>query len=103
MTAQAAAPATTCDYSDEQLRAAWRRYKLRSWPATFEEAMADPVCSRLVRLHAAHIAHPSTTPGAIPGPTVAPGAAPTPRPRFAAPPPGWVDHKRAAAGDRDDD
>lgn len=86
--------------TDEQLRAAWLVCKLRTWPATFEEAMADAQYSRLVRLNARRIDQPCK-----PAPLDPYGrwAALTTRPRFAPPPPGWVDHKRAAAGDRDDD
>lgn len=99
------APAATAEYTDEQLRLAWRVCKLRTWPATFEEAMEDATYSRLVRLHAWHIAHPSKKrqpAAAAPGAAHCP-AAPAPRPQLPSRPPGYVDHKRAAAGDRDDD
>jgi hypothetical protein len=85
-------------YTDEQLRAAWRIYKLPTWPATFEEAMADELLSRLVRLHASHMVHPRRAAAPTPCPRPAIGA----QRHFTALPPGWVDHKRAAAGDRDD-
>lgn len=86
--------ATAPAYTDEQLRAAWAACRLR---CTFEEAMADPVRARLVRLNAWHLAHPNHR--------RQPARAPVPQPRrlFVAPPPGFVDCKRAAAGDRDDD
>jgi hypothetical protein len=92
--------ATASDYTDEQLQAAWKVCRLDSWPSTFEAAMADPICARLVRLHAWHIAHPRKAPAAA-----APAACPAPTARpllFLSHPPGYVDHKRAAAGDRDD-
>lgn len=98
MTAQAATPR---EYSDQQLRAAWAACKRPTWPATFEEAMADATHARIVHLHAWLMARPSKAKGA---PAASIGTPPpAPRPRFAAPPPGYVDHKRAAAGDRDDD
>jgi hypothetical protein len=90
----------TADYSDEQLRAAWLACKGLSWPATFEEAMADPVRSNLVRLHAWRIAHPRTP---APRPAAAPPEAAPPQLNSSfSPPPGYVDLKRAASGDRDD-
>ncbi len=97
MTAQAATPR---EYSDQQLRAAWSRCKRPSWPETFEAAMADPTHSRIVHLHAWLMARPNKAKGAPAAPLDTPP--PAPRPRFAAPP-GYVDHKCAAAGDRDDD
>jgi hypothetical protein len=86
----------------EELQRAWAHCcrANRNWPATFEEAMADPVRSRLVRLTAKH------PPRAIRTPAAAPPAAPL-REQTA-----WrghshriapFDRKRAAAGDRDDD
>ena len=85
-------------YTDDQLRAAWAACRLRTWPQTFEATMADPTRARLVRLHAGHQARCAAKPtqGA---PTAAPNRSPAPFiPSY---PPGYVDHKRAAAGDRD--
>ena len=99
-------PATAADYTDEQLRAAWVVVKRESWPPTFEAAMEDATYSRLVRLHAWILANPSKQRHAAPPPdSRCPAAAaptPTPRPFVLTSPPGYVDRKRAAAGDRDD-
>lgn len=93
------------EYTDEQLYAAWKAVKLRSWP-TFDECMGDAQYSRLVKLQAWRNAHPSKpSDAATPTPTPCPAAVRPPQQRqfFLAPPPGFVDRKRAAAGDRDDD
>ena len=42
------------DHSEDALRAAWVRRKRRAWPDTYEEAMTDPLYSRLVRMEAEH-------------------------------------------------
>jgi hypothetical protein len=89
-----AAPAA--DYSDEQLRAAWAACRRPTWPASFEEAMTQPLCAAQVRLQAWHWAR------VPPQPAIA-APAPVRRLRATVLPPGFVDHKRAAAGDRDDD
>jgi hypothetical protein len=79
--------------TEQELRAAWHvcRARARSpWPDTFEQAMADATLSRLVRITALHPQRghrPAPAPAAI-----------TARRR-----PAFFDHKRAAAGDRDDD
>lgn len=88
--------AQAADYSDEQLRAAWTACRRPAWPRTFEEAMADTVYAALVRHRAWRAAHPAT-------PAIVRRPAPTARPPLLQMPAGWVDHKRAAAGDRDDD
>jgi len=81
-----------------ELRAAWaamrHRAVFRHWPDDFDAVMADPVACRLVRLeatgHRVAAAHRSERPER----------------RAASPPlpvaPPFYDHKRAAAGDRDD-
>lgn len=103
-----AAPAVAADaaqYSDAQLRAAWQACRRRTWPASFEAAMQDPLCSRIVRLHAWLRARPrrAATPADATCTTVrrpaaqAARAAPAPTPRPA------IDRKRAASGERDDD
>lgn len=61
--------------------------------------MADPIRARVVTLHAAHLAHQAPAPR--PAPTDRRHTAPR-LPALLAPPPGYVDFKRAAAGDRDD-
>lgn len=84
---------TAREHTDAQLRAAWRVYKLSTWPATFEEAMADKLYSRLLHVHATHMAHQRQPAAAAPSP-----AHPLPYlPRRT-----WFDGKRAAAGDGDD-
>lgn len=87
-----AAPA---DYSDEQLRAAWAACRRPTWPASFEQAMADQTCAALVRLQAWLATRARSA--------VIVRYAPKRRSRITTLPDGFVDHKRAAAGDRDDD
>jgi hypothetical protein len=81
----------------EELRSAWQQCVARRrsvWPATFDEAMADPLLSRLVRITALHPPRASTKQrlraGSVPAPRVPLTSRTT------------VDRKRAAAGDRDD-
>jgi hypothetical protein len=94
---------TAADYTTEQLLAAWRTCRLPSWPPSFDAAMADPARQRLIVLHAWLDAHPrkakATGTATAPVPCPAPSARPL---LFLSHPPGYVDHKRAAAGDRDD-
>lgn len=85
---------------DEHLQAAWRHVRAIGWPATLDEALQDPSRGPAVRAYAKVLARRATRPCA-PEPRPALRCAPLPPPR--AQPPGWVDHKRAAAGDRDDD
>lgn len=94
-------PSSEC--TGEQLRAAWAAYRRDTWPPTFEEAMADPVYSRLVRLHASHLANPSHQPPPSPASPASPARPVAARRLHFAPPSAYVDRKRAAAGDRDDD
>lgn len=92
----------TPELTDAQLRAAWEIVRRGTWPATFEEAMEDAVLSRMVRMTAQHppVHAPAPTPAPRPQPT--PQAPARPMPHFQ-PPPGWVDIKRRASGERDDD
>jgi hypothetical protein len=109
--------------TDEELRAAWRVCRTRSWPETFEETMEDPLRARLVRTTAAGLARkrsPAPAAGSLDEPacnyhgTACHEVRPSRRcancalrpaaPRaFRPPEPGFVDRKRLAAGDRDDD
>lgn len=92
----ATAAVRTC--SDEELRAAWIRIHRASWPATFEQAMEDPLLSRMVTLAAKHPPRARVVPfDRKPRPADWHSIA---LPGFA---PGHVDVKRLAAGDRDDD
>jgi hypothetical protein len=50
-----AAMAARIQPSDEQLRAAWLRAKRWTWPASYEEAMADPVRAAIVHGYAVRI------------------------------------------------
>lgn len=87
--------------SDEDMRTAWRMFRLPSWPTTFEQTIEDPLRLRVVQMHAHRLARKRTA-APCPAPVRVPErrgqALPTLRPA----PPGYVDHKRAAAGDRDD-
>lgn len=86
--------------TQQQLRDAWTRLHRSTWPATFEEAMADPLLGRLVRMTALHPppAVRQVTGAAAGLPLAVLAQVREPRP----PQPGFVDMKRAAAGDRDD-
>ncbi len=84
--------------TDNELRAVWLAMRRPTWPATFDEAMADPLLSRLVRLTAKH--PPQAVRKGLGLPTTPPPAhraGPQHRPL-----PARFDCKRAAAGDRDD-
>lgn len=79
------------DPTDEEMRRAWAHCRRATWPSTFEEAMAHPTLSRLVRITAMHPPRALRTAVAS-----APRFTPLRRPPA-------FDLKRAAAGDRDDD
>jgi hypothetical protein len=83
--------------SPEALQRAWQAMRqracMRHWPQDFDQVMADPVRSRLVRMEALHNLQPHR-----PAPVAIRRAAVLPT--LTAPP--FFDHKRAAAGDRDD-
>lgn len=93
------------ELTDEQLRSAYEERKRSDWPASYEEAMQHPTYSRLVRMHASHDAVMARM--VVHRPVVQPPEPPPPRttarplsvPRH----PPILDHKRAAAGERDDD
>lgn len=54
MTVAAPADIARIEVTEADLRAAWSRVHRDNWPATFEQAMQDPVLSRLVRMNALH-------------------------------------------------
>ena len=85
------------DPTDEQLRAAFALCRSRRWPLSFEEAMSDPLRARLVRVCALGQMRKRMTGQRPAAPAKATTVQPTPWSR-----PGYVDCKRAAAGDRDD-
>ncbi len=87
------------DVTEEHLQAAWRALRRPNWPATLAETLQDRARASLLRGYARTLARRGL---ARPAATPAPRAA-TALPPYHAPAPGWVDHKRAAAGDRDDD
>lgn len=110
-------------HTEDQLRAAWARIRGAHWPATFEETMEDELRASCVHAAAAGFAHkrPDTRPaGTLDAPECrvhqaacldvqarrrcanCPHRPPPPVPHFA-PPPGYVDIKRRASGERDDD
>jgi hypothetical protein len=114
--------ASRVEITDEQLRAAWAKCRNSMWPATFEETMADPSRARVVEVVAHGMARkradikPTGT-LEVPVCRVHGAACQTvqasrrcancphrpPRQQHFTPPPGYVDRKRLAAGDRDDD
>lgn len=81
--------------SPDALQAAWEAMRHRAaclrWPADFDQVMADPVRKRLVRLEATHRVRVSERPAVH---RRASQPVPLTPPIF--------DHKRAAAGDRED-
>lgn len=93
----------------QELRAAWERCRKPSWPASFAEAMADPLLSRLVRITAMHPPRPYRVAPTYPLRTppdrvvVAWGSATGKTQQLAIDCKRAIDRKRAAAGDRDDD
>jgi hypothetical protein len=83
--------------TEQELRLAWTHCTGRArspWPATFEEAMAHPTLSRLVRITAMHPPRVIVQWGSAIGKTTS-----LPLRRMT---PDHFDRKRAAAGDRDD-
>lgn len=96
--------ATPLILTEDMLRAAYGRRKRHDWPATFEAAMADAICSRLVRIEAwcnarrqvAAQAHQQRRERLT---------ASKPKGRMPLPPtaPAVLDHKRLASGERADD
>lgn len=82
-------------HTEDELRAAWAVCRNRYWPDTYEETMKDPERARLVDIVASGRANKVTTPAKRPAPALS---------RFSLrPPPGYVDLKRRASGERDDD
>lgn len=82
--------------SPEALQLTWNAMRVRPalahWPMDFDQVMADPVRQRLVQLEASH---PSRPPERLVAHTE------RPEPQKLTPTRAF-DHKRAAAGDRDD-
>lgn len=92
----------------DQLHAAWLLRRKRTWPATLEATLADPLYAALVRMTAVRQVLASQQPAASqPATPPAPARPNTRHPSLAWPPrrpaATAVDRKRAAAGDRDDD
>lgn len=86
----------------EQLQLAFEQMRRRDWPATFDEAMQNPLCAALLRGQAVRQLLRAQYPA---GPPAAPSPAP-PRPSRAVPVPTHApvfDRKRAASGDRDEE
>lgn len=95
-------PPNVPELSAEDLRAAFEVCRNRTWPATYEEAMADPMRARLVQLCARGRRRRMLARGAATSPPLpqVPLMKLWPPRRVQSLP--AVDHKRAAAGDRDD-
>lgn len=93
------------------VRLAWQQLRQPTWPATLAGTLQDPVRHSLIHARAAQLAHRSNaksdTTSAAPAPTPAPAVLPQHSllahwlPRRSTPA-DFVDHKRAASGDRDD-
>lgn len=92
----------TVTVTDEDLRAAWLAVRQPSWPSTLEEVLQDPTRAPAVRGYASTLARRRCRTASPTRPDQRCAPAP-PRTPFTPPVAGWVDHKRAAAGDLDDD
>ncbi|HEV7913015.1 MAG TPA: hypothetical protein VGP22_04565 [Albitalea sp.] len=94
--------------TDQQLREAYEQRRRADWPPTYEEVMEHPVYGRVVQMHACHAAaiehvtHLEVVAPEAPPPrgTVHARAPQTLRVPKQKP---FLDRKRAASGDRDDD
>lgn len=90
---------TARHFTEDELRAAYRSCRRHTWPDDFDAAMNDPFYSRLIRLHATarakRIEEQATRQSHRPSPVRKALPVPTTNPVF--------DHKRAAAGEREDD
>lgn len=89
------------DAESDHLEAAWRALRHPAWPGTLAETMKDPARAHLIRGYARTLAR-SAAKKRKPAPAPAPRCA-APAAAFRTPAAGWIDRKRAAAGDRDDD
>lgn len=90
--------------TEQNLQAAWNALRRREWPATLAETMQDPARASLLRGYAITLAHRKPV-QRFPAPVKAATSmrAPCRAPEHhTTQPHGWVDRKRAAAGDRDD-
>jgi len=84
--------APTADAMRAALQSMARLPACREWPADYDAVMADPMRMRLVRLQATFMTRIAAERAAA--------RSPPNRPMAMRPP--CFDHKRAAAGDRDD-
>ncbi len=96
--------APTTPVSEEHLQQAWLALHQPAWPATLAETLQDPARCRLVQGYATVLARRSAKARpAAPCPVARqPSRCAQPPLPLPTPAPGWVDRKRAAAGDRDD-
>jgi hypothetical protein len=96
---------TAVTVTDEHLQRAWRRLRKPHWPVTLAEVLDHPMWGRCVRGMALALARVENRAMAPTAPRIQqPGAqtsVPHPTPAHTPRPPAF-DHKRAAAGDRDD-
>lgn len=81
-------------FTPEEMRTAWLQARRATWPATFDEAMNDPIYFRLIRAKASCISRARDL--------AAKQACRRPLPVTPVTPP-VLDFKRRAAGERDDD
>ena len=89
--------------TDEHLDRAWRRLRRAHWPATLPDVLEHPMWGRCVRGMALALARLERRAMATTAPRIQRSAAQTSTHTPARTPrPPAFDHKRAAAGDRDD-
>jgi hypothetical protein len=90
-------------FTNEELLHAWAQARLCTWPATFEETMADAARSRIVQLAAMRLARGEQVapPPVVKRPAVVRPDLHAPAPALRTPSflPAHLDRKRAAAGD----
>lgn len=81
-------------FTPEEMHQAWQQARRHTWPATFDEAMNDPIYFRLIRAKASCIERARHR-----------AARQAPRRQLPVTPvtPPVLDFKRLAAGERDDD
>lgn len=81
-------------FTTEEMHQAWQQARRNTWPATFDEAMNDPIYFRLIRAKASCIERARHR-----------AARQAPRRQLPVTPvtPPVLDFKRLAAGERDDD
>ncbi|MCW5648376.1 MAG: hypothetical protein KIS62_01385 [Ramlibacter sp.] len=98
-------PAAHIEVTDDDLRRAFAVCRARTWPERFEDAMAEAYRAQIITACAHGLRRKAQRPvaAAPSGPPVSQQPLVAHWPPRRVMPADFVDHKRAAAGDRDDD